>query len=130
MRADNTRHIVAAAQRRHEYTRAKAIQALRTLDAEGRPVTFEAVAQQASISRSWLYAQSDLRAEIEQLRAAHRGAPATQVPARQRASSASLLRRLEAANARIRHLAEENRRLRGQLALALGERRATGQQPR
>jgi hypothetical protein len=130
MRADNTRHIVAAAQQRHEYTRAKAIQALRTLDAEGRPVTFEAVAKQASISRSWLYAQSDLRAEIEQLRAAHRGAPATQVPARQRASSASLLRRLEAANARIRHLADENRRLRGQLALALGERRATGQQPR
>jgi hypothetical protein len=130
MRADNTRHIVAAAQRRHEYTRAKAIQALRTLDAEGRPVTFEAVAKQASISRSWLYAQSDLRAEIEQLRAAHRGAPATQVPARQRASSASLLRRLEAANARIRHLADENRRLRGQLALALGERRATSQQPR
>jgi Family of unknown function (DUF6262) len=130
MRADNTRHIVAAAQRRHEYTRAKAIQALRTLDAEGRPVTFEAVAKQASISRSWLYTQPDLRAEIEQLRAAHRGAPATQVPARQRASSASLLRRLEAANARIRHLAEENRRLRGQLALALGERRATGQQPR
>jgi Family of unknown function (DUF6262) len=130
MRADNTRHIVAAAQRRHEYTRAKAIQALRTLDAEGRPVTFEAVAKQASISRSWLYAQSDLRAEIEQLRAAHRGAPATQVPARQRASSASLLRRLEAANARIRQLADENQRLRGQLALALGERRATGQQPR
>jgi len=130
MRADNTRHIVAAAQRRHEYTRAKAIRALRTLDAEGRPVTFEAVAKQASISRSWLYAQPDLRAEIEQLRAAHRGAPATQVPARQRASSASLLRRLEAANARIRHLADENRRLRGQLALALGERRATGQQPR
>ena len=47
MRADNTRHIVAAAQRRHEYTRAKAIQALRTIDAEGRPVTFEAVAKQA-----------------------------------------------------------------------------------
>jgi hypothetical protein len=130
MRADNTRHIIAAALRRHEYTRAKAIQALRTLDAEGRPVTFEAVAQQASISRSWLYTQSDLRAEIEQLRAAHRRAPATQLPERQRASSASLLCRLEAANARIRHLADENRRLRGQLALALGERRATGQQPR
>jgi hypothetical protein len=130
MRADNTRHIVAAAQRRHEYTRAKVIQALRTIDAEGRPVTFEAVAKQASISRSWLYTQPDLRAEIEQLRAAHRRAPATQSPERQRASSASLLRRLEAANARIRHLADENRRLRGQLALALGKRRATGQQPR
>ena len=33
MRADNTRHILDAAHRRSEYTRAKAIQALRTLDA-------------------------------------------------------------------------------------------------
>jgi hypothetical protein len=51
MRADNTRHIVAAAQQRHELTRAKAIQALRTLDAEGSPVTFEAVAQSAASPR-------------------------------------------------------------------------------
>lgn len=47
MRADNTRHIIAAARQRHELTRAKAVQALRTLDAEGRPVTFEAVASAA-----------------------------------------------------------------------------------
>ena len=37
MRADNTHHIIAAAQQRHELTRAKAIQALRTRDAEGQP---------------------------------------------------------------------------------------------
>lgn len=35
MRADNTRHIIAAARHRHDLARAKAIQALRTLDAEG-----------------------------------------------------------------------------------------------
>jgi hypothetical protein len=125
MRADNTRHIIAAAQRRHELTRAKAIQALRALDAQGRLVTFEALAQAASVSRSWLYAQPDIRAEIERLRATCRRAPATQVPARQRSSDASLLRRLEAASQRIRQLAEENRKLREQLAQALGERRAT-----
>jgi hypothetical protein len=119
MRADNTHHIIAAAHQRHELTRAKAIQALRTLDAEGSPVTFEAV------SRSWLYAQSDVRAEIERLRAAYRRAPATPVPARQRSSDASLLRRLEAATQRIRQLAEENRKLREQLAQALGEQRTT-----
>lgn len=123
MRADNTRHIVAAARKRHELTRAKAIHALRTLDAEGSPVTFEAVAQTASVSRSWLYAQPDVRAEIERLRAAHRRAPATPVPARQRSSDASLLRRLQAATQRIRQLAEENRELRAQLAQALGEQR-------
>jgi hypothetical protein len=125
MRADNTRHIIAAARQRRELTRAKAIQALRNLDAEGRPVTFEAVAAAAAVSRSWLYAQPDIRAEVERLRAISGRAPATQVPSRQRSSDASLLRRLEAANARIRQLAEENRVLRTQLAQALGERRAT-----
>jgi Family of unknown function (DUF6262) len=124
MRADNTRHIVDAARQRRELTRAKAIQALRTLDAAGTPVTFETVAAAASVSRSWLYAQPDIRAEIERLRASSRSAVATPVPARQRSSDASLLRRLEAANQRARRLAEENRELRDQLARVLGEQRA------
>lgn len=126
MRADNTRHIVAAARQRHELTRPKAIQALRTLDAGGAPVTFETVARTAMVSRSWLYAQPDIRAEIEQLRAAYRRAPSTPIPDRQRASDASLLRRLEAVTQRNRNLAEENRQLREQLARALGEARAPG----
>lgn len=123
MRADNTRHIIAAARQRREFTRSKAIQALRTLDASGAPVTFETVAQAAAVSRSWLYAQPDIRAEIERLRAVHHRSPATPLPARQRASEASLLRRLETASQRNRQLAAENRRLREQLALALGEAR-------
>nr|WP_269785772.1 DUF6262 family protein [Streptomyces alfalfae] len=94
------------------------------MDAAGEPVTFETVAQRARFSRSWLYAQPDLRTEIENLRSSHRRAPASPVPARQRTSDASLLQRLEAANSRIRLLAEENRQLREQLAQALGEQRA------
>jgi len=124
VRADNTRHIIAAARQRRELTRAKAVQALRVLDAKGAPVTFEAVAAAAGVSRSWLYAQPDVRAEIERLRAVSGRAPATPVPSRQRSSDESLLRRLEAANHRIRQLTEENRVLRTQLAQALGERRA------
>jgi hypothetical protein len=124
MRADNARHIVAAAQRRHEYTRAKAVQTLREFDASGAEVTFEAVATAAGVSRSWLYTQPDLRAEIQRLRAASRRTPGTAIPDRQRASDASLLRRLEAANQRSRQLVEENKRLRDQLARALGEQRA------
>ncbi len=130
MRADNSHHIVQAARRRSEYTRAKAIQALRVLDNSGQAVTFEAVAQRAQVSKSWLYAQPDLRAEIENLRAAHRQAPDSRIPARQRSSDASLRQRLEAANARLRQLAEENRALREQLARALGEQRsATSPRP-
>ena len=124
MRADNTRHIIDAARQRRELTRAKAIQALRTLAADGTPVTFETVARAAAVSRSWLYAQPDIRAEIEQLRTASCRAPALAVPARQRASDTSLRRRLEAAIQRNRTLTEENRQLREQLARALGDRRA------
>ncbi|SFE06194.1 hypothetical protein SAMN05216251_101357 [Actinacidiphila alni] len=123
MRADNNQHIIDAARRRGEYTRAKAVQALRTLDAAGEPVTFESIAKQADVSRSWLYTQPDLRAEIERLRTAHRRGPDSSVPARQRTSDASLIRRLEAANARVRQLSEENRQLRDRLSRALGEQR-------
>jgi hypothetical protein len=126
MRADNTRHLVAAAQHRHEYTRAKAVQALREAEKSGTPVTFDAVATAAGVSRSWLYTQPDLRAEIERLRAASQRAPGTPLPIRQRASDASLLRRLEAANQRNRQLAEENRQLRERLASAFGELRDLG----
>ena len=130
MRADNTRHVVEAARRRSQLTRSKAVQALRAMDAAGEPITFEAVAQRAQVSKSWLYAQPDLRTEIENLRATHRQAPDSRIPARQRSSDASLRQRLEAANTRLRQLAEENRTLREQLARALGEQRsATSPRP-
>jgi hypothetical protein len=130
MRADNSRFIVQAARRRRQATRERAVRALRRLAATGEPVTFDGVARAASVSRSWLYAQPDLRVEIGRLRAQQRErsglASAPPVPARQRASDASLRRRLEAVNAEIRRLREENQGLREQLGWALGERRATG----
>jgi len=125
MRADNTAAIIAAAQRRHELARAKAIRALRKLDHAGAPVTFEAVARVGEVSRSWLYAQPDIRAEIERLRRRTQRAPSPAIPAGQRASDASLRSRLRAALERNRKLAEENQRLRRQLAQALGDQRAT-----
>jgi hypothetical protein len=124
MRPDNTQHLITAAKRRHELTRAKAIRALRELDRAGTPVTFETLARTAQVSRSWLYTQPDIHTEIRRLREATQRAPSPPVPTRQRASDASLLRRLQTANQRNHALAEENRRLRRQLAQALGQRRA------
>ena len=124
MRADNTRHIVAAARHRHEYTRAKAVQALREAEKPGTPVTFDAVASAAGVSRPGSTPSRTCEPRSSDSAQSHRGAPGGPVPIRQRASDASLLRRLEAANARIRQLAEENRRLRDQLARALGEQRS------
>jgi hypothetical protein len=111
--------LAAATARRHELTRAKAIQALRELDRAGAPVTFASVAATAGISRSWLYTQPDLRGQIQELRAAAPLGPAP--PARQRASDPSLRARLTVALDRNRQLAEENTRLRRQLARALGD---------
>lgn len=126
MRADNSRHLITAARHRSEQTRQRAIAALRRLDATGQPISFDAVARQASVSRSWLYTQQDLRTEIQRLRQRHPAATPAPPPDRQRASELSLLRRLEAATARIRHLEADNQQLRDALARALGERRAAG----
>jgi hypothetical protein len=122
MRADNSHHLVAAARRRALDTQARAVRALRRLDGTGRPVSFDTVAREARVSRSWLYGQADLRAEIIRLRAHSRNLPMSPpVPVRQRASEASLRRRLEAANQQLRRLRAENQRLREELAVALGE---------
>jgi hypothetical protein len=117
--------LAAAAARRHQLTRAKAIQALRELDRAGTVITFTAVATAAGISRSWLYTQPDIRSQIQQLRGPATHRPAAAIPAAQRATDASLRTRLTAALQRNRLLAEENTRLRRQLARALGDQRSS-----
>jgi hypothetical protein len=128
MRADNSHHLRAAARRRAQATRDRAVRALRRLDAAGRTITFDTVAREAGVSRSWLYGQDDLRAEIQRRRGdtspGPTASPTSPIPARQRASDASLRRRLEAINAEIGRLRQENQQLREQLAWALGDRRA------
>jgi hypothetical protein len=124
MHPDNTAPIIAAARQRHELTRAKAIQTLRELDRAGTPVTFQTVATTALVSRSWLYSQPDIRAEIERLRdTTTRSASSPPIPAAQRTSERSALARLETALKRNRELTQENQRLRRQLSQALGQRR-------
>jgi len=113
-----------AAARRHQLTRARAVQALRELDRAGAPVTFAGVAQAAGISRSWLYTQPDISSHIRRLRDKTDGAGT--VPAGQRATESSLRARLTAALDRNKHLADDNARLRRQLARALGDQRSAG----
>jgi len=113
-----------AAARRHELTRAKAVQALRELNRAGAPVTFAGVAQAAGISRSWLYTQPDLRSQIRRLREKANDAGSAAIPAVQRSTDASLRARLTTALDRNKQLADENARLRRQLAHALGDQRS------
>jgi hypothetical protein len=94
------------------------------MDNAGQSISFDAVAREANVSRSWLYAQPDLRAEVERLRDRRNPSPTDQrVPDRQRASEASLRQRLEVMTERNRQLQIENRQLRVALAVALGEQR-------
>ncbi|MDT5055218.1 MAG: hypothetical protein QOJ56_2821 [Mycobacterium sp.] len=124
MRADNTIHLKAAAARRHQHTRARAIAAMHELDRTSGALTFDSVARHAGVSRSWIYTQPDIKDEIHRLRAQQHRAP---IPSSQRASDSSLRQRLELAATRNRELADENQRLRRQLAHALGQLRAAGQ---
>jgi Family of unknown function (DUF6262) len=125
MRTDPASPLAQAAARRHELTRSKAIQALRELDRSGHPVTFASVAATAGIFRSWLYTQPDICGQVQQLRATRNGKPADAVPGGQRATDASLRARLTAALKRNQQLADENARLRRQLARALGDQRSS-----
>ena len=124
-----------AAARRHELSRARAIQALRELDRAGAPVTFAGVAKAAGISRSWLYTQPDIGSQIRRLRQeTNAGGSGGAVPAGQRTTDASLRARLTTALDRNKQLADDNARLRRQLARALGDQRSartrSGNDPR
>jgi hypothetical protein len=121
--ADNRTPLAAAAARRSAEARERATNVLRRLDAAVTPVTFAAVASTAGVSRSLLYRDPDIRAEIQRLRTAtqHTASP---VPAAERATDASLRRRLETLLGDNRALRDENRQLRDQIAVLLGNQRA------
>ncbi len=102
-------------------TRRKAEAAIRELDGRGWPVTFASVAAAASVSRSWLYREPDIRAEIDRLRA-RRGDGV--MPSVERASADSTKRQREALLDELSILKEENRRLRKEVARAFGQQRA------
>ena len=125
MTADKSSALTAAAQQRSRGTRHRAVDALRRLDAAGETVTFTGLARAAGVSRSWIYRQPDLRAEIDRLRAT-RPATAAPVPSAQRASTDSMQRRLEATLDEIQRLKAENHRLREQVARRFGQQRADG----
>ena len=122
--ADNRAHLAAAAARRSSEARQRATDALRRLDATGTPITFAVVADNAGLSRSWLYRDPDIRAEIQRLRTATLQATRPPAPAAERATDASLHQRLSTLLGDNRALRDENRQLRDQIARLLGTERA------
>ena len=119
MAAEPLTHAAAA---RHRRAVERAEHALRELDREGAAISFQSVAQRAGVSRQWLYTQPALRAEIEWLRE-RRPTRSDGVPARQRATEASLRQRLDTLRAENQRLREENTSLKTELAIAYGQQR-------
>lgn len=124
MPADNHDALTEATRQRAATTRQRARATLRQLDHDSVPITFVAVAAAAGVSRSLLYRDPDLRTEIERLRTRDPRASIRR-PAAERASDASLAQRLTAALDDNRRLRDDNHQLRDQIAVLLGERRAT-----
>jgi hypothetical protein len=113
--------LAAAAQRKRESATGRAREALAAMHDAGSEITFQSVADRAGVSRQWLYKNRELRAEIEKLRAHHRGPHP--VPAAQRTTDASLRQRNAMLLDENRRLRAENTQLKQELARLLGERR-------
>lgn len=122
MRPDNSHHLIAAAQRRRADTIQRARKALQDIGETGQQRTVTQIAAHAGVSRSWLYAQPELRERLRQLTATPQPAEST-APQVERSSEASLHQRLTLAHERIRELDNDNRHLRDQIALLHGQLR-------
>jgi len=121
-RADNTDHLRRAAATRHDDAVARTRQAITEARRTGEPVTFATIARAASVSRSWLYNQPDIRDAIGTLR---QDPPRSPYPgaAAQRATTDSLHQRLDTARVEIGRLRTDNALLRDQLERSLGAQR-------
>jgi len=119
---DRIQRLQQAAQARHEQTMRRAEAALNTLARRGGPVTVRGVADAARGSRSGIYQQPWLLAEIGRLRQPRPGKP-TAVPASQQATIGSLRQQLQTYREEITRLRAEIASLHEQLARQLGATR-------
>jgi hypothetical protein len=118
-----------AARAKHEQTLRRAETARRTLARSREPVTVRGVADAARVSRSWIYQQPQLLAEISQLRQPGPGNRLA-IPASQKATTDSLRQQLHAYREEITRLRAQITDLNDQLARHLGAARTaavTGQ---
>jgi len=128
MATDQTPHLHAATLHRATATRALARDALRRLDQQGATINY-VIAAAAGVSRSLLYRDPELRAEIDRLRKpALTTAP--RQPAAERMSQASRDELDAALRCEVNELRRENQALRSRLATALGEERGQIHQSR
>jgi hypothetical protein len=125
MRADNSSHLIEAAQRRRLGCIARVHAVLDDLERDGGAVTIAGVASRAGVSRTFLYddAQAALLARLRAIAAAQPSSGRPALPETQRISTKShetVVQTLRAANRKLRR---DNDQLRNELAVALGQLR-------
>ena len=120
---DRVQRLREAAQARHDTTLQRAEDTVRRLANRGETVTFRRVADAAGVSRSWLYQQPALRAQIDQLRSRPTSGNHAAVPTAEQATADSLRQLVHTYRAEINRLRAENQTLREQLARRLGAER-------
>ncbi len=121
MTTTNVERLHAARRRDSETKRQRAREAFAELLKEGRPVNFESVRLRAGVSRSLVYADRDLAAQIVELRGRRAGAgPATPpMPLRSIVTERSLRNDLALSQADNRQLRAEVTKLHRRLGLAV-----------
>jgi translation initiation factor 2 alpha subunit (eIF-2alpha) len=121
----NTRGLLAHAQRKAAETQQRVHQAIDRLLREQAVVNFNSVAKVANVTKSYLYANVDVRERIEALRAKLSQERIEQQQAERKLHQARTDKTkevlLEARDRRIKALEEENRQLKAQLKEAYGK---------
>jgi predicted nuclease with TOPRIM domain len=115
----NTTGLTDYANRRKQETHQRVDQAIARLVRENKLINFNAVAHAAGVTKSYLYAQADLRERIEALRTPHNNMKKLPSATLSR-SDASKEMLLAAKDRRIKALEAENLRLKEELKRALG----------
>jgi len=108
---------------RHERTLQRAHTTLTEMANSGKAITVSLLASEATVSRSWIYTQPELRDRIGQLQQSRPTSASPKQNGDRRASDESLRRRLALAHQRIGQLRTDNQQLRQSLALAHGQLR-------
>jgi hypothetical protein len=124
MPADNTRYLVDAARRRiGSLERVRAV--LDHLEEHGGNATVAGVAERAGVSRTFLYdsSQAELLERLRTIRARQSSPSGPPLPTAQQVSSSSHKAIVKALRDRNQQLQKENRQLRDELAIALGQLR-------
>ena len=115
-RSNNVAFLHAAQEKRHQDMIARTLRALDELLTGGEPLTYSRLALTAGVSRAWLYRESGVRQAIDHALSRVRCRPRPDPHPTQQSEASK--------DARIRHLLDDNRRLRGEvqaLTTRLGE---------